>query len=266
MPTYEDTYSTTDSYASGGGRWDTERFTRERDERMYRGPAPPLAREPSRSRSRPPPPPPAPPASERRHRGSDRFDDRFERRVVEEDSYGPPGRRRERFTEEDDFYATRGSGPLVHRRDEPPPFRPPRLLRRQSSLDTFDRQPARRIERAPPIRGVQRGPSQRRRPSVGRFVERDEYEEIDIAEPDIYGDEEYRHFRERDRPHLVREEIVKEKIVEKDKPYPRKGKTKMPKRLVHPRAVQELGYPYIEEVRSEKSRRCFCVPFSDFRV
>ncbi|OKL57110.1 hypothetical protein UA08_07522 [Talaromyces atroroseus] len=251
MPTYEDIRSTTDSYASGGGRWDTERFTRERDERMYRGPAPPpapLVRERSRSRSRPPP------FSERRHRGSDRFvDDRFERRVVEEeDIYGPPGRRRDHrhVEEEDDFYAARGSGPLIHRREHhDDSFRPPRLLRRQSSLDTFDRQPARRIERAPPIRGVRRGPSQRRRPSGGRFVERDEYEEIDIAEPDIYGDEEFRHFRERDRPHLVREELVKEKIVEKDKPYPRKGKTKMPKRLVHPRAVQELGYPYIEEER-----------------
>lgn len=258
MPTYDEIRSTTESYESGGGRWDTDRFTRERDERMYRGPAPPPhIREPSRSRSRPPPAPmpaPPPPEFERRRprRASNRFDDRFEeRRVVEEDSYGPPGHRRDRFFEEDDFYEARGSGPLVHRRREPPedaPFRPPRLVRRQSSLDTFDRQPARRIERAPPIRGVHRGPSHKRGPSGGRFVERDEYEEIDIAEPDIYGDEEFRHFRERESRPPFREEIIKEKIVEKDRTYPRKGKTKMPKRLVDRRAIVELGYPYIEEV------------------
>jgi hypothetical protein len=150
--------------------------------------------------------------------------------------------------EEDDYYATRGSGPLVHHRREPSPqpFRPPRLVRRQSSLDTFDRIPARKAERAPPIRGVR----PHRRSSPPRFVERDElYEEIDIAEPDEYGDEEFRHFREREMRRPVREEIVKERIIEKDKPYPRKGKTKMPKRLVDRRAVQELGYPYIEEER-----------------
>lgn len=247
MPTFDEIRSETDSYQSGGGRWDTERFARERDERIYRGPAPPPVRE--RSRSRPPPPPSAFDRFDRGpRRESDRFVDRFaERRVVEEDSYGPPDRRRDRFFEEDDYYAARGSGPLVHRREPSPlPFRPPRLVRRQSSLDTFDRQPARRIERAPPIRGAPRGPIRPSSPS--RYVERDEYEEIDIAEPDVYGDEEFRHFRERDMRRPVREEIIKEKIVEKEKPYPRKGKTKMPKRLVHPRAVQQLGYPYIEEV------------------
>ncbi|EED20667.1 conserved hypothetical protein [Talaromyces stipitatus ATCC 10500] len=243
MPTYDEIRSATESLDSGGGRWDTERFTRERDERIYRGPAPAPLRE--RSRSRPPPPPPE---FDRRRPGG--FDDRFERRVVEEDRYGLPGRRRERFVEEDDYYAARGSGPLVHRREPSPSFRPPRLVRRQSSLDTFDRLPARRIERVPPppVRGFRGGPP--RRSSPPRFVGRDElYEEIDIAEPDEYGDEEFRHFREREMRRPVREEIVKERIIEKEKPYPRKGKTKMPKRLVHPRAVQQLGYPYIEEDR-----------------
>lgn len=251
MPTYDEIRSATESIDSGGGRWDTERFTRERDERIYRGPAPPPPfRERERSRSRPPPPPPPEfERSDRRRRGSERFDDRFERRFVEEDRYGPPGHRRERFVEEDDYYAARGSGPLVHHRREPSPqpFRPPRLVRRQSSLDTFDRIPARRVERAPPppIRGVR----PHRRSSPPRFVERDElYEEIDIAEPDEWGDEEFRHLRDREMRRPVREEIVKERIIEKDKPYPRKGKTKMPKRLVDRRAVQELGYPYIEEV------------------
>ncbi|KAH8691414.1 hypothetical protein BGW36DRAFT_327786 [Talaromyces proteolyticus] len=230
MPPYDERSSTV-SYESGGGRWDSERFARERDERMYRGPAPAAVRE--RSRPRPPPFDDFDPR---------RDDERFERRFVEEDRYGPPSRRRERFVEEDDFYASRGSGPLIRRRDETPP-RPPRLIRRQSSLDTFDRQPARRIERAPPIVGVRQ--SHHRRPSSpGR---RDVYEEIDIAEPEYYGDEEFRHFREREMRRPVREEIVEERIIKEDKPYPRKGKTKMPRRLVDTRAIQQLGYPYSEE-------------------
>lgn len=227
MPPYDDVRSSTVSYASGdgGGRWDAERFSREREERMYgRGP-------PVRERSRGPPF-----GDYERRRDDDRFVERA--RYVEEDRFVP--RRRERFVEEDDFYASRGSGALVRRPEELPP-RPPRLIRRQSSLDTFDRIPARRVDRAPPITG--------RHPSSPARYERDVYEEIDIAEPDYYGDEEFRHFEERERmaPRAVREELVREKVVEK--PYPRKGKTKMPRKLVHPRAVQELGYPYFEEVR-----------------
>lgn len=228
MPPYDDDVrSSTVSYESGGGRWDAERFARERDERAsYRGVAPAAVREHSRTRRR--------------------DDERFEDRFVEEERLPGPSRRRRptsRFVEEDDFYASRGTGPLVqHRREESPP-RPPRLIRRQSSLDTFDRQPARRIERAPPIVGVRQG--HRRRASS---VRRDDYEEIDIAEPEFYGDEEFRHWRERDMRRPFREEIVEEKIIEKERTYPRKGKTKMPKRLVHALAVQQLGYPYIEEV------------------
>lgn len=234
MPPYDEVRSSTVSYESsdGGERWDAERFAREREERRYGGRGPPV-----RERSRGPPRC----GEYERRREDDRFVERA--RFVEEDRFAP--RRRERFVEEDDFYANRGSGALVRRPEEGPP-RPPRLIRRQSSLDTFDRIPARRMERAPPMIGVPRPP--RRPPSPVRY-ERDVYEEIDIAEPDYYGDEEFRHFEERERmaPRPIREELVREKIVEK--PYPRKGKTKVPKKLVHPRAVQELGYPYIEEVR-----------------
>ena len=35
---------------------------------------------------------------------------------------------------------------------------------------------------------------------------------------------------------------------EDEKPYPRRGKTKMPKRLVHTQALYDLGYEYYEEV------------------
>jgi len=40
--------------------------------------------------------------------------------------------------------------------------------------------------------------------------------------------------------------VQKEMIVEK--PYPRKGKTRMPKRLVHTSVLYDLGYPFYEEV------------------
>lgn len=240
MPPYDDVRSSsTVSYESGGGRWDAERFARERDERSsYRGPAPAAVRERSRPR------PPFEEEFDRRRRDDERFEERF---VEEERVPGPSRRRRSsRFVEEDDFYASRGAGPLVHhRRDDSPP-RPPRLIRRQSSLDTFDRQPARRIEKAPPIVGVRQGPPGHRRRASS--VRRDDYEEIDIAEPEFYGDEEFRRWHERDMRRPVREEIVEEKIIEKERTYPRKGKTKMPKRLVHARAVQQLGYPYVEEV------------------
>jgi hypothetical protein len=227
-PYDDDVRSSTVSYESGGGRWDAERFARERDERSYRGPAPAAVREHSRPRRR--------------------DDERFEDRFVEEERLPGPSRRRRssRFVEEDDFYASRGTGPLVHHRREESPPRPPRLIRRQSSLDTFDRQPARRIEKAPPIVGVRHG--RRRRASSVRRSERDDYEEIDIAEPEFFGDEEFRHWNDRDMRRPVREELVQERIIEKERTYPRKGKTKMPKRLVHALAVQQLGYPYTEEV------------------
>jgi hypothetical protein len=232
------------SDASGGGRWDSERFVREREERYMSGGRGPPVRE--------------------RERGKGREVERFERRLYEEDRHGPPARRPERrFEEDDDFiYKARGSGPLIevsrHREEVSPPRRP-RLLRRQSSLDTFDRRPARKLHHAPPaVIGIP-GPRRRRRSPPVRERE-DVYEEIRIAEPEFYGDEEFRDLRERDRRRMRSvsrssrgESMIKARLVEEEtiveKPYPRKGKTRMPKRLVNTRAVIELGYPFAEEVR-----------------
>lgn len=36
--------------------------------------------------------------------------------------------------------------------------------------------------------------------------------------------------------------------VESDSTYPRKGKTRMPKRLVHSKVLFDLGYPFYEDV------------------
>jgi hypothetical protein len=128
----------------------------------------------------------------------------------------------------------------------------PGLIRRQSSLDTFDRRPSRRYDDyddyRPGAPGVP-GPPAR----ISR------YDDIRIQDPDHYGDEGFREVvrerewtrrrrsnsRSRSRERSVVED-VREEIVEK--PYPRRGKTRMPKRLVHTRVLYDLGYPYYEEV------------------
>ncbi|KAL2000580.1 hypothetical protein VTN02DRAFT_2887 [Thermoascus thermophilus] len=257
MARRDDFRSSSPSLDSGGGRWDTERFTHERQERSsYRTTV--TERERERERERP-------------------FDeDGFQRRLFEQERYGPPARRPERFYEDDhlDHHLDRSSppphhsGPLVSYgggRSSPSP--PPRLIRRQSSLDTFDRVPSRktrdpyhrpeesdyrpRSSRTPPaVPPAPRSPARRSPPPGGRYYD-DFYEDIRIAEPDRYGDEEFRNFRERERTveHRRRRshESIHEQVRMTEKPYPRKGKTRMPRRLVHTRAIIELGYPFEEE-------------------
>ncbi|CEL01454.1 hypothetical protein ASPCAL01036 [Aspergillus calidoustus] len=146
---------------------------------------------------------------------------RWDARLQETDRFGPPARRPSRHYEDDHLHH---SGPLIRherRHAESPPPRP-RMLRRQSSLDTYDRLPSRKIDEyyhgyLP--RGAPSPPPARRR------VRRDEYEAIRIPE---------RESRYRER-------------VEEVKSYPRKGKTRMPRKLVHTRAIREYGYPYEEE-------------------
>ncbi|KAL3255282.1 hypothetical protein ABHI18_008319 [Aspergillus niger] len=221
-------------YRRSTGALDEDHYSRERERHRHR----------HRSRG--------PPVLERPRRVEE--DDRFEYRLQEQERYGPPARRSEIFYE--DEHLAYSPGPLVtYRHAESPPPRP-RLLRRQSSLDTFDR-PTRKIDeyyysdyppRAPPS-----PPPMRRRGSFHRVRSPDYYEEIRIAEPDYYGDEEYREFRERDRiverprrsMSRFRERMVEE--VDVEKPYPRKGKTRMPRKLVHTSAIREFGYPYEEE-------------------
>lgn len=147
---------------------------------------------------------------------------------------------------------TAGMGPGMQAR-RPPGM--PALIRRQSSLDTFDRKPMRRL-RDPPETIVIPTPS-RRRHSPPRYVERVYDEEIRIAEPEYYGDEEFRGYKEREvvRRRKAGSEVeyreteetytVEEEV---EQPYPRKGKTKMPKHLCSRRAIIELGYAFEEEV------------------
>ena len=177
-------------------------------------------------------------------------DERFELRLHEEDRYGPPARAPGRHYEDD--HLSHPSGPLVapdrrRRRDDSPSFAPPRLIRRQSSLDTFDRIPRRKMES---YEARDRAPRPPRLPptprlSPGRYREREIYENIRIAEPDEYGDEEFREIRDRRRSSGAH---YRERRHE-EKPYPRKGKTRIPRRFVHIHAILDLGYPFKEEVR-----------------
>ncbi|KAI9800851.1 MAG: hypothetical protein M1825_003634 [Sarcosagium campestre] len=132
----------------------------------------------------------------------------------------------------------------------------PGMLRRQSSLDTFDRRPLpkylereqRIIRESAPV-----PPPRRRRSPPRRYEERD-YEEIRIAEPAYYGNDEYHDFRDYDRgprrqPQIYRyqsDSTFDDRID--DVPSARPGKTRIPKRLVEKSAIDALGYPFEEEL------------------
>ncbi|KAJ5150245.1 hypothetical protein N7448_001823 [Penicillium atrosanguineum] len=190
-----------------------------------------------------------PPVAERPRHAED---ERFEFRMHEEDRYGPPARAPGRRY--DDEHLVHTSGPLVahdrRRRDESPSFVRPRLLRRQSSLDTFDRIPRRKMEevrdRAPRMRGIPSAPPPPRA-SPGRYREREIYEDIRIADPDTYGDEEYRGMHDREGMGHHRRSSSMRRRHHEEKPYPRKGKTRIPRKRVHIHAILDLGYPFKEE-------------------
>lgn len=274
----------------GGERWDPERFTRER-ERFERSRGPPVIERErfeehdhfdSRGRGS---------GSRGREISTDDFyfagrpdrGERFEEKdvYIRDERYGPPARRPpggpQRYYDEevDSVDINRSSGPMVpfdrRRRPSinaervygPPARRPagmPALIRRQSSLDTFDRKPTPRYGdrlREPPETIVFPVPGRRRR-SPPRVFEREYDEEIRVAEPEYYGDENFRGYKEREVSTLRRrragsevefqEKESLEVEEEPEQPYPRKGKTKMPRRLVNKRAIIELGYAFEEEV------------------
>ena len=256
----------------GGGRgeperWDPERFNRERGGRQV------VERDRFEERERFAPFPARP----TRERAFDDFDyppqrggrgERFEERdrFFAEERYGPPARRaprQERYYEEEEIGSFETSPDREDRRINIQIDRqiaPPRpgIIRRQSSLDTFDRKPLPRFPREPEV--IQMKGPRSRRISPPRY-ERD-FEDIRVAEPDYYGDEEFRGFKERevfiDRrrrggiPEFEERDEVKEEVIEykEEAPFPRRGKTKMPARLVNKRAIIELGYPFEEEVCS----------------
>jgi hypothetical protein len=263
---YDDGYPSSVGRGAGA-RWDSQRFSRESEDR-YRGPpAPVIERERERSFD-------FGPRADDRYAPPARAVDRIDERYYREERYGPPARQpARRYYDDDDFYDARGppaGGAMIPYRPQRPEAPPrPGLLRRQSSLDTFDRRPMRRYDyddqddyrpkaRPPPVIPIQvppsRSPPRYARP---RYAERD-YEDIRIAEPEYYGDEEFRAYREREwtrqrsrRRSASSSSTEKEVERPKTKTYPRKGKTRMPKRLVHTRVLYDLGYPFHEEVKFE---------------
>lgn len=224
------------------------------------------------------------------HRDIDIHDD-YDRR-------GPRVVERERFREEDrferpsrgrtDFFneptpsevANRALAPyrrksIVEREVDIAPRRParPAYIRRQSSLDTFDRRPLPRYgdveEWRPPVNVPIPLPIRERRRSPPRYHE-DEYEEVRYTErerePRRVEREEYREVeveRTKSRPPRSRSRASKgiarstrssstssfEEIAPSRATWGKKGKTRLPKRLCKRQAVVELGYPFEEEVR-----------------
>lgn len=269
----------------GGEHWNHERFTREREKR-----APPvIERDRYEEHDH---------FESRRDNGGRRREnsvgfyspgrgdgrgERFEEKdiLIKEERYGPPARRprggAQRYYEDDldsidnspsraqmiPFEGRRRPSITAGRSPGLPARRPPgmpALIRRQSSLDTFDRKPMRHLREPPETIVIPT--SSRRRRSPPRYVERFYDDDIRTAEPEFPGDEEFRGYKEREvstvRRRRAGSEVeyrgkeVKEEIVEFDdeleRPYPRKGKTKMPRRLVNKRAIIELGYAFEEEV------------------
>lgn len=267
--------------------------------------------------------------------GSERWDrDRaYERDRFEEDRYSARGSGRgrehseERFDRrryyDDDYVRDRryyGEEPRFEPRREParqPEFdrrvvmekerdreyyrnsspRRPSFLRRQSSLDTYNRRPLRSVfdqreeyppparredmyrddYRAPPYTPIPL-PKARGLPPPGRREDR-LYDDYRPSEPDYPLDDDYRQMpervrereiiRERDRRDRSRESRATRTHTDRSSSrsssssessssaggttvhseYPKKGKTKIPVRLVSKRALIDLGYPYVEEVR-----------------
>ncbi|KAL8966686.1 MAG: hypothetical protein Q9183_003256, partial [Haloplaca sp. 2 TL-2023] len=264
---------------SGGGRWTPERFTRERDrasrnrgpalverdryeEHDYYAPQPPRE---NRGGYRGPRRESSADGFYGRDRERDKESDRCPPfRFEERDNFGPPARRRESgryYDEEVDSFdgSPARSGQMIpfdRRRQSinkdcapSPRHAPPRpgIIRRQSSLDTFDRKPMPRYEprrREPPETIVI--PQSLRRRSPPRYPERERDTDFFQERPrDHFHDDDFHGYREREisiarrrraeseaRPAEFAEEKTFEiEEEEAEKPYPRKGKTKMPTRL-----------------------------------
>ncbi|KAK4186388.1 hypothetical protein QBC35DRAFT_387355 [Podospora australis] len=254
-----------------------ERFEEEDDRYSRRIPSRPAPRERAPSvdrRSRPPP-----------------FEDdetiiRERRRVVYDDEPPREMRRRmsplRRFSPPASEVERRTVIEKERRYRSPSPPRPGRLLRRQSSLDTFDRRhhddyPPRHDHSVPPYVDMPL-PRSRALPPPRVYAERDYFDEISVSEkPRSRFVEEHYH----EYPTRVHEkEIVRTRHRSRSRSrvsrvsrrgrsrssrssssssssggtaltakseYPKKGKTRIPSRLVSKRALIDLGYPFVEE-------------------
>lgn len=191
----------------------------------------------------------------------------FDERISQK---GPHGRyeERERFFEADRHAPARRAPPAFL--DDPipaevsrqalAPYRKPRpqFIRRQSSLDTFDRRPGPRYgdEYRMPAEVPIPLPIRRRSPRRGEYYE--EFEERYRGSDDEYRDVSVRRDHGRSRSRMRSRSVRRRRSrsissdssfeeVNKSSIVGRKGRTKLPKRLAHKSAIIELGYPYVEE-------------------
>lgn len=215
-------------------------------------------------------------------------------RFREEERFDRPSRRRTDLFEEDtpSEVANRALAPyrrksVVEKELDVAIRRParPQYIRRQSSLDTFDRRPLPRYNeferedwRPPTNVEIPLPIRQRRRSPPGRFRE-DDFEEIRYRETEREREpreprrEEYREVevkREKSKVRRSRSRAARSiaqssvrsssssSFEEVEAPQRtvigRRGKTRMPKRLVKKQAVIELGYPFEEEVSIHLTR------------
>ncbi|KAK2732454.1 hypothetical protein FQN57_002639 [Myotisia sp. PD_48] len=246
MSRFQEPHPATRTASVGGDRWDTERFFNETSSRREQTTTLPFrGREPDRAPRR-----------------SFHFADDEERRretlrgamVLRHDTDS------ESSTSPNLREDIRAKSPGRPRFADLP--KRPTLLRRQSSLDTFDLAAHRRThdyrrydhqDYGPPITPVY-AQTPPRKQSVSRGPRRN-LDDVRVAEPDYYGDEEFRVMRDRTRDRSetprgrrtsmrLHEEIVREKV---EAPGSRRGKTRIPKTLLHPRILQHLAYPYEDE-------------------
>ncbi|KAG5928528.1 hypothetical protein E4U42_000511 [Claviceps africana] len=267
----------------GSGRWDRDRvYERDRfedDIRNAKG---------GRGRER---------SEERFDRRRFHYDDEPERhrRYFDDEPRYDPRREPARHPELDRRVVTERERDREYYRDSSSPRRPA-FLRRQSSLDTYDRRPHRSVfdqrqeypaparrediyredgYRAPPYMPIPL-PKARGLPPPGRREDR-LYDDYRPSEPDTYPDDDFKHVpervrerevvRERDRRDRSRDSRATRTHTHRSSSgsssssrstssaggttvrseYPKRGKTRIPVRVVSKRALIDLGYPFIEE-------------------
>jgi len=182
---------------------------------------------------------------ERSTKGSQRY-----RRpeFLEEERYAPTGREMEPYRQKE--YKEYESVKRSSR---------PSYARRQSSLDTYDRRPIPRYEERDDERDRDRAVRERdvnvsinvQAPPPPPIVPEPRYREYDYKfrerererEPTVYS--RRASIKESSHGSEIEDDYVE---IETPEPKRKKGKTRMPKRLVHKSALTRMSFPYEEEV------------------
>jgi hypothetical protein len=147
-------------------------------------------------------------------------------------SYKPPGTQDSEYPQNDRYQEYHYERRV---REASPPRG--RVLRRQSSLDTFDRRPPHKIE-------AYQHSFHRNADSPLPLSHRHRHERPQEIAPRRWPSDD----EEEDQMVPIRRRSRDHEVAVNARPYPRKGKTRFPAKLVDTRAILEYGYPYEEEV------------------